>query len=664
MNSLESQIRDAIKDRAEWEERQRAWYQVRHRGIPRRAKPYPGAPDNHFPLVDAAIDKHKPFYVQQIYGTETLAAFVSKVQQDAEKTTAVGAWFDYQVKQCSNFEREAICGIDTLLQNGGCPVKIFWNAKCKRLEFDSCDPLHVIVPKWTEELKDADFLVHVLQMSEAQYRANPNYNKDDDFVKSIKGKGNADAGDSSGKDQEIASREGITYGSENQIILWEIYTRGEGSAWNEITVKTRSPLRFEEPARSDFRLPYSKGVFTEGCFPYVKWRGEIKDKGYNSPRGLAEILAPNEQFLNKILNFIGEHMDFHARPAYRQEANSTVGNTGNFKKAPGSIMPMGLVPDVPPPLPPFLMEMMNYTRESSEYRVQAPDFGVLAQEGGKRTAHEVEAISQQTGMATTLRAIIFRKDLADTYGMAWAILLQFGHESLDFILDGGMQKLAEDALHGDYEVRPSGSADSWNKQAQSQKAVGLFQLFNNHPFIQQGPLAKNVLENDSAGLVKKLYQEPQDAQAGESEEQAMEIGIMLLGFPAAIDPTDDDKAHLVCLAQYVQQSMQNQEPIEPRFARLALKHGAEHTNALHQKKDPAAKQINQQLMPVIQILSQIAAQPDPRELAAAQAQQAAQQNVIPMQSGSNTQAGAATSPAPVAPELQPQTHRIEGNTFQ
>src|SRR6476620_1427115 len=96
MNTLYEQIQSAIKDRGDWETRQSTFYQIRHQGLRRRNKPYPGAPDMHFPLVDASIDKHKPFLVQQVYATETAASFVAKEPQYAGKESDVALWFDYK----------------------------------------------------------------------------------------------------------------------------------------------------------------------------------------------------------------------------------------------------------------------------------------------------------------------------------------------------------------------------------------------------------------------------------------------------------------------------------------------------------------------------------------------------------------------------------------
>lgn len=88
---------------------------------------------------------------------------------------------------------------------------------------------------------------------------------------------------------------------------------------------------------------------------------------------------------------------------------------------------------------------------------------------------------------------------------------------------------------------------------------------------------------------------------------------MLLGFPAAVQPGDDDKAHIQSLEGFVQRDVQTGEGrITPEVARLILQHGGEHDNALAQKSDPALNQIRQQMQPMIQFLSQIAnSQPMP-----------------------------------------------------
>jgi hypothetical protein len=626
---------------------------VRNGGVRRTSKPYPNAPDRSYPLADGKIEQLKPFYVQVLLGSDQVASFVSKVPQDPEDTAAIAAWFDYQLKQGSNFEREGIIAIDALLQNGACPMKVF-KSKSGLLQFDGCDAMHIIVPKWTEEMHCADRLVHVMPMSVTQYKRNKSFKSDEDFIKRIKGKGQQTAGNNE-RDQLKDMREGITHGShDEEIVVWEIYTR-DPEDYNKVIIKTRSPMAFDEPIRPDFQMPYNQGVFKEGWFPFVQWRAEITTKGYYSPRGLSEILAPFQASICKTWNTIEEWKDFHSKPLYEQDPAYPVGNTGNIQTSPGSILPAGLKPVQAPATPTILREDMNMTRELAEARVAVPDYGVLEETGGHRTATATNAIVNMQGQGTNLRSVVHRLDIRDTLRIAWAIALQYGQESLSFVLQDEYKQLPEEALHENYEVTPNGNADSWNKDRVLQRAQNRFQLLRGDPYIKQGPLRKDLLSADEAGLVKTHYQEPQDAQASEREEQGMELLLMEAGRPAQVDPTDDDKAHIAEIVQYLDQKRKLADPVRPRMARLILMHGGDHQQQLLQKKDPEAKAIAQQLAPMLQVLGVIAKQPDPDEIRTAQVQQAGQSNVVPMQPGMPAAGSAAqgvSAPAPVAQDQQ------------
>jgi hypothetical protein len=119
------------------------------------------------------------------------------------------------------------------------------------------------------------------------------------------------------------------------------------------------------------------------------------------------------------------------------------------------------------------------------------------------------------------------------------------------------------------------------------------------------------------------------------EIQAQEISIMLLGFPAKVQQGDEDPAHLQSLQGFVDRSIQVGPQLTPEQARLFLQHGAEHDQALMQKKNKMIGQIRQQMAPMIQYLGDLA-------------QQDQAQNVIPMGGAASgmTQnaAGAASAP--------------------
>ena len=91
---------------------------MRHVGLRRISSPYPGAADLHFPLIDSIIERLKPFFYNQLYGNDQFAAFTSLKTQPADTTSAVGAWFDYRLKQKTNLERKMLTCIDAMCMAG------------------------------------------------------------------------------------------------------------------------------------------------------------------------------------------------------------------------------------------------------------------------------------------------------------------------------------------------------------------------------------------------------------------------------------------------------------------------------------------------------------------------------------------------------------------
>jgi hypothetical protein len=567
----------------------------------------------HFPLADSLIERLKAFYVQLIYAQETLASFVcKKAGQAAALTTAVAQWFDYKLKQQSNFEREVMIGIDQMLQNAQEIIKVRWDSDNKQLAFDARNPLYVIVPEGTQELKDADWLIDVIPMSEDQYRANPNFKQDDDFIKAIKGRGtNSETGISS-QQQAKELREGITYSKdENRIIVWECYIRDRVN--KRIMVETISPLlgHSGEKIRDDFALPYNQGMFKSGeRFPFMKFRTEVKDKGHYSERGIPETVFQFEQLLNKTWNTQCTWMDFFAQPMFRQ-TQTGIASTHNFKTGPGKVAPYGLEQVPVQEAPRSLQDQMQFGRALAEYRVSIPDLGAgqhltpYSQPQGNKTAREVSAVMDLSGMTNDVRARVFRLDFGELLNLAWSLLLQYAKDDLSYVLQDELVSMDQAALHEEYEIRPNGSPDSWNKAGQLQKAVARFAQFKDDAYIDQGELRKSVLELDDPSLIKRLFRDPGETSKEQAEQQAIECVLMMFGWPASTDMADEDKAHMITLGQFAEDKIQRGQ-MTPELAKLCLDHGAKHIQQLHIKKDPMTRQIEAQSKPLAQILMQIA----------------------------------------------------------
>jgi hypothetical protein len=657
--SLFDQINKAIDNRGDWAERQQANYTMRNGGIRRRSLPYPGAPDGHYPLGDTMVEKLKPPYIQQLYASENICAFVCLKPQDDTLTQGISAWFDYQLKQKSNFERTMFVGVDQMLEQGFTPIKVYWDARAKRLAWDQVDPLHLIVPSSTQEYNasgGADWLVHVLHLSVDEYRANENFEQDEDFIKRIKGKGNQEA---DAKKQTVDLKEGINCSAdENEIVLWEVYKRNRKD--RKIEIETISPLLGcddeENVVRPSFGMPYNRGCFASGeHFPFFKLRAEIKGKGHYSSRGLIEVNAPFEMSLTKTWNTIHEHQDFSSKPLFENAGTSPIPNAGNWKSKPGAILPPGLKLAQMPNPPSGLREDMELTRSLAEDRSMVPNFSASDHLTGtvpkSQTATGQQLIAAQSTQGNDLRSRVLKLDMADGLLIGYSILLQYGNadEALVYLVDGKRESLDVSALHDDYEIVPNGSADSWNKPAMLQKRLAYYQTFRENEFIDQAELTKWLLEAEDPRLVKRLFRDPQVATKDQEQQQMLECLEMMEGFVPDVHQSDDDKTHLMVMDQFSIKKLQAGQ-VTPELAQALIQHGTQHMGALKEKKDPMLRQIEAKLKPTAEALAMIAGQ--------------GQQNVIPMmQQPAGSPQGATPIDSPLGPtgpagaatqELQPQ----------
>jgi hypothetical protein len=579
---LLSIVQQDLKDRTTWADRQTVWYDMRHDGIRRRNKPFPTAADLHFPLVDATIDKLKPFYFAQIWGSELLASFIALRAQSPEITQGAAAWFHHQMVQETNFFREGLAAIDNMLLSGVAVIKLWWDPAEGRLEFDAIDPLYLVVPKNTTDLQKADRVTHVLQMSKAAYQRRTDYAQDEDTLKAICGKPQ----DTATKEQEKYSREGLTYSAhDDQIVLHEVWQR-DAKGW---TVSTYAPQAPDRKIKDPYRCTYACNG--KPFLPFVELPMEVKDKGYYASRGVAERLGAFEAYANRTWNAKADHMTFTGNPLFTHEGNDPI-NLNNVQLKPGAVVPRNLqAVKFPEPAMSFDQELVS-TRMTAESLIAMPDFGVGQQINTKerRTATEVNRIGTLMGMSTDLRGRLFRGQLGQLYRFAWALLREFKKASLSYYFADQLQEVQQEALHDQYMVEPDGSPDSWNKPARLQRAVARYQLLRGNEFVHQGELTKSYLEEDEPRLVRRLYQDPKTRIADQQEDQAMELAALEKGWPARVVPADDDQLHLQVLTGRIEAMLQLGETITPVGWQRINEHMESHLQQLGQRNPKAARQ--------------------------------------------------------------------------
>lgn len=276
---------------------------------------------------------------------------------------------------------------------------------------------------------------------------------------------------------------------------------------------------------------------------------------------------------------------------------------------------------------------MTNTRMIAEQRVAVPDFGI-GQEintDQRKTATEVDKLAALQGQIIDLRARLFRKSLCNVYRQAWALLCQFDDE-VQFISRGAVTQLDKEAKHDAYEINPNGSADSWNKMAQLQKAVARKQLLGQSPYISQAELDKSLLELDDPRLVRRLWTDPNKQQADQAKQQAMEIPALKEGYPVPVDPSDDDAAHVQTAMQYVEAQGHQGVPVNPVAVNAIRGHVAAHIRQAIQKNPEAgqhlAKMVQQAIAPHAAGMGAQGGQPAPAPMPGASPQPGAPQKLI------------------------------------
>ena len=209
---------------------------------------------------------------------------------------------------------------------------------------------------------------------------------------------------------------------------------------------------------------------------------------------------------------------------------------------------------------------------------------------------EVQAIQGQAAASGDLRNRIFRMSLAHLFKQCWSLYTQYNKKDLMYRYAEETGQMVPEGIHAEYSIEPKGGLDFINRQFALQKSVARMQMFQNNPFVNQGELVKSVLEQDDPSLVRRLFQDPQAASGDQAEDQATEIATMLAtGFPVAIKPSDDHKAHISVLFAFNQAAQARQQPVDQAAMQVLMQHLQQHLAALEKIDPNTSRAIQKQL---------------------------------------------------------------------
>lgn len=580
--------------RLRWETKQRVFYTMRHDGLPRSNKPFPSAADAHYPAIDMAIRKLKPFLMGLLTSGDVLCNLTSMKGELSGLSDAASKFFDFVLMQRTQFLRKMRSVVDSMYLRGRGVMKATVDPLDDyRIVFEAIDPLWILMPQEANGFEDADEFVHVRQFTVESYkRLDARWDTSPATVRKIRGQplANLDTVLTQKKLQE-----GITHTTqENQIIVYEHWVKsGKGH-----TIHVYSPHAPEIPLRPPHGNPYK--FQGRESLPFQGFQIEVCDEGWFAPRGLGDLLAPIEQYLSKLWNEKADAMTFANRPLYT--GDKEIQNLANYRWQPGEYIP-GNIRGVQQGQPPFNFDNeINFGREIGEQQSQSPDFGIVQEggaktTGGPRTATENNRIGalQQTGVSDT--GNLFREDLGRLYQHVWGMMCQFRQREFSYFAAGEVNTLPEQALHDAYLVEPDGSPDGWNRMARMQKALGLAQVTAGSPNVNPEPIWKEVLAAYGNGMVQKAFVPTNLKGANEYEDQAEKINSLLVPgsgkppFPVKVKPSDDHLSRIKANVDWMHAAGKLGVPLDPMGARAIQQNTAEHVAMLQKQNPAAAKEI-------------------------------------------------------------------------
>lgn len=605
LQEYHEEIIQAIVTRTSWEKNQEIWYQMRHNGLGRRFKPWPGAADMHDPLSDTIIGAQKPVDIEQLYATELLAEFLSEESQANDDAELASRFFDWHVKHKSNFIRKLMRSDDSKWQNGKGLGRGYWDDENDCLCTEMIDPINLIVPEGTDRLNDpddfADWMVVVEKYSVSQFMRRKEFSHfSEEEARQLAG---TSSYETSQKEFLKDVREGLMYSNrKDQIIVWRRYEKKWIKDKYHILVTTYSPHEASEKLRDDFYLND-----LDDMYPVWELTAEEKENGYYSSRGIPERVASEEAANSRSLNAQSDYDTLVGRPIY-STGGQYLGQQ-NIKAYPGQIVNADLKQTTALPSPIDYDARINAARSRAEQRVQSYQSTITRPDqstGDKRTAKEMGLVEAYASRGDTLNSRLFRMDLGQAYAILWRILKNRKKDDLTYYYQQEKGTLKPEILESVYHILPNGSGDNFSKQFRIQVALAMFNTFKGHPNVKQGALVKDVIESIDSRKIKDLYQDDGQAQAAQQLEQARENLILQTGCPVPAALFDDDGAHLGEVDRFIQREAAAQRVIAPDEAKVFLAHAEQHLQNLKKKNPAQYKQINIQMHDVFAFLAELA----------------------------------------------------------
>ena len=557
-------IKDALKDRRKYEQKLARFHHQRF-CLDRpnvNNYPYPKASNFRYPLSDTLIDQKKPFLFEVIFSSENLAFFKGMIEQNVPFGMKCANYFDFIVKEKTDFEEVIQYALDAYLQDGETWIKTTWDVDLEVPVVRKVDNLFIITPSKTKDHHKGPWMAEVLQMSKREFKKRygklPGF---DALVSEIEDSNADEDADEGDRDETEYEREGISCSkADKYFVVYEYhYQAGDSRRFRTIS-----------PDKPEFDFQDDIDYHHEWCiknrrFMYEHGKRELINENLHSSRGYPEVVREGEQLMSGIVRSQHNALAIYGSPPL-VAPNGLPANTQNINWSPTAIIPFDIKP-MQLGEPPFSWQQeLNNQRGIWERRAQTIDSTVGAgnTQDSPRTKYEIQTLNAKSTVGVKLEAGNFKRFLRMIYRQMWALVVQYKPKSLVYYMGDDLVNLPPEALNNEYLITPSGSAEAVDKESMGNKALSLYREFKDSPYANQSELAKNVFEWAYPGQVNRFHANPQQRQEQQAKKTASDISaIISTGAAMVPDPNDDFYTAAKTGIQITQQIDQRGQQLPP-----------------------------------------------------------------------------------------------------
>ena len=500
---------------------------------------------------------------------DRLVNFAGLIEQLVPLQGRAACWFDFKLRNYTNFKCELKFAADPYAHTGMAYVKVVSDEETALPHFEYVDDLFIIRDRDSQLMSEDGWFVHVLQL-------------DVDFVRrrfdGLKGlerlidgatdpNQDIDEIDEAGKIEQEYRRVGIDRSvgktgtndesklpKSSMIVLWEYhYLSVDKKGGKTRRIRTVSPDNPTFDFEDDREYPdgYKGWMIKEG-------RREFKTKRAYDPRGLTEILAEPQAFLSALVRTIHNKMTWSQNPLVSAPDGLPEGSTQNFTLEPGTLLPFLVQFPQPPGVEGEWFEQIQFMREYGEQRGRGPDFGLAKDAEGQgkdpRTLGELQMIQESN--QTNASSVLDNWDdfITEILKEAWNLIVANKDKFKDFayVSGQGLEQMDVEALSDQYMITVTSSAEILNKKLRLDKLINIHQMGIGKPYYNEAAGFRKIIERMEPNFTEELFIEGPQEAATEAQKALLDLNqIAQTGGNPQIEEGQDHAVRARTTAQYL-----------------------------------------------------------------------------------------------------------------